>query len=302
MTTQQYPPINYDGARKVYKDQPGNIAALTDVITRRLVQSEEWNYVNPGDLGFALYTRSLYLKLADIDSALHSLVAWQYFESKSIEYALLEDGEKITISLPNKEVSFGFHSDRDLRGIEGAHLEISTWRSLLCEDFDSARRFVKTVDHPQVKWRSESGDTFMRLLGCVFSLSDGELMDLIQEYVNHSASEPVSHDKPDSVTYLDLPVIDVMMKVFGGADEKTYQKAIYSAVQNHHEYWSQPRLNDSEHGYFSMQLTTLAKVAFARHGYRIGFETDYVPEAFYTRPLPTLSYDFLNKYTAQENG
>jgi hypothetical protein len=89
MTTQQYPPINYDGARKVYKEQPGNIAALTDIITTELAESEGWNYVNPGDLGFAIYTRSLYLKLADIDSALHSLVAWQYFESKSIEYALL---------------------------------------------------------------------------------------------------------------------------------------------------------------------------------------------------------------------
>ncbi|WP_273994507.1 Imm49 family immunity protein [Vibrio parahaemolyticus] len=301
MTTQQYPPINYDGARKVYKEQSGNIAALTDIITTELAESEGWNYVNPGDLGFAIYTRSLYLKLADIDSALHSLVAWQYFESKSIEYALLEDGEKITISLPNKEVSFGFHTDRDYRRIQGGDLYGLTWFSLLCEDFDSARRFVKTVDHPQIKWLGQSGKVLLRLIGCVFGLSDGEPMDLIQEYVNLSASEPVNHGEPDVVTYLHLPVIDVIMKVFGGADEKTYQKAMFSAVQNHHEYWSQPRLNDSKHGYFSMQLTTLAKVAFARYGYRIGFETDYVPEAFYTRPLPTLSYDFLNKYTAQEH-
>lgn len=301
MTTQQYPPINYDGARKVYKEQPGNIAALTDIITTELAESEGWNYVNPGDLGFAIYTRSLYLKLADIDSALHSLVAWQYFESKSIEYALLEDGEKITISLPNKEVSFGFHTDRDYRRIQGGDLYGLTWFSLLCEDFDSARRFVKTVDHPQIKWLGQSGKVLLRLIGCVFGLSDGEPMDLIQEYVNLSASEPVNRGEPDAVTYLHLPMIDVIMKVFGGADEKTYQKTMFSAVQNHHEYWSQPRLNDSKHGYFSMQLTTLAKVAFARYGYRIGFETDYVPEAFYTRPLPTLSYDFLNKYTAQEH-
>ncbi|MDF4592999.1 hypothetical protein P3470_23065, partial [Vibrio parahaemolyticus] len=156
MTTQQYPPINYDGARKVYKEQPGNIAALTDIITTELAESEGWNYVNPGDLGFAIYTRSLYLKLADIDSALHSLVAWQYFESKSIEYALLEDGEKITISLPNKEVSFGFHTDRDYRRIQGGDLYGLTWFSLLCEDFDSARRFVEIVDHPQIEWQSES--------------------------------------------------------------------------------------------------------------------------------------------------
>ncbi|HBC3568741.1 TPA: hypothetical protein KD091_004861, partial [Vibrio parahaemolyticus] len=264
MTTQQYPPINYDGARKVYKEQPGNIAALTDIITTELAESEGWNYVNPGDLGFAIYTRSLYLKLADIDSALHSLVAWQYFESKSIEYALLEDGEKITISLPNKEVSFGFHTDRDYRRIQGGDLYGLTWFSLLCEDFDSARRFVKTVDHPQIKWLGQSGKVLLRLIGCVFGLSDGEPMDLIQEYVNLSASEPVNHGEPDAVTYLHLPMIDVIMKVFGGADEKTYQKAMFSAVQNHHEYWSQPRLNDSKHGYFSMQLTTLAKVAFAR--------------------------------------
>ncbi|MDG2779353.1 hypothetical protein P7L92_23250 [Vibrio parahaemolyticus] len=301
MTIQQYPPINYDGARKVFKDESANIAALTDIITRRLAQSEEWCYVNPGDLGFEIYTKSLYLNLADIDSALHALVAWQYFDSKSIEYALLEDGENITISLPNKEVSFGFHSDRDHRGIEGGDLHVSTWFSLLCEDFDNARRFVKTVEHPQIKWRRQSGEILLRLIGGVFGLSDGEPMDLIQEYVNLSASEPVNHGEPDAVTYLHLPMIDVIMKVFGGADEITYQKAMYSAVQNHHEYWSQPRLDDSEHGYFSMQLTTLAKVAFARHGYRIGFETDYVAEAFYTRPLPTLNYDFLNKYTAQEH-
>ncbi|HAS6741260.1 TPA: hypothetical protein GRI67_24060 [Vibrio parahaemolyticus] len=301
MTTQQYPPINYDGARKLYKEQPGNIAALTDIITTELAESEGWNYVNPGDLGFAIYTRSLYLKLADIDSALHSLVAWQYFESKSIEYALLEDGEKITISLPNKEVSFGFYTDRDYRRIQGGDLYGLTWFSLLCEDFDSARRFVKTVGHPQIKWLGQSGKVLLRLIGCVFGLSDGEPLDLIQEYVNLRASEPVNHGEPDAVTYLHLPMIDVIIKVFGGADAKTYQKAMFSAVQNHHEYWSQPRLNDSKHGYFSMQLTTLAKVAFARYGYRIGFETDYVPEAFYTRPLPTLSYDFLNKYTAQEH-
>ncbi|MBM4857850.1 hypothetical protein HYO44_10545, partial [Vibrio parahaemolyticus] len=79
MTIQQYPPINYDGARKVFKDESANIAALTDIITRRLAQSEEWSYVNPGDLGFEIYTKSLYLNLADIDSALHALVAWQYF-------------------------------------------------------------------------------------------------------------------------------------------------------------------------------------------------------------------------------
>ncbi|WP_407528958.1 hypothetical protein [Vibrio parahaemolyticus] len=301
MTTQQYPPINYDGARKLYKEQPGNIAALTDIITTELAESEGWNYVNPGDLGFAIYTRSLYLKLADIDSALHSLVAWQYFESKSIEYALLEDGEKITISLPNKEVSFGFYTDRDYRRVQGGDLYGLTWFSLLCEDFDSARRFVKTVGHPQIKWLGQSGKVLLRLIGCVFGLSDGEPLDLIQEYVNLSASEPVNHGELDAVTYLHLPMIDVIIKVFGGADAKTYQKAMFSAVQNHHEYWNQPRLNDSKHGYFSMQLTTLAKVAFARYGYRIGFETDYVPEAFYTRPLPTLSYDFLNKYTAQEH-
>lgn len=266
-----------------------------------MAQSEEWNYVNPGDLGFEIYTKTLYLNLADIDSALHSLVAWQYFDSKSIEYALLEGGEKITISLPNKEVSFSFHTGKDYRGIEGNDLTVSTWRSLLCEDFDSARRFVEIVDHPQIEWQSESDKILLKMLGCVFGLTDGEPTDLIQEYVNFSASEPVNHGEPDAVTYLHLPMIDVIMKVFGGADEKTYQKAMYSAVQNHHEYWSQPRLNDSRHGYFSMQLTTLAKVAFARHGYCIGFETDYVPEAFCNQPLPTLSYDFLNKYTAQEH-
>ncbi|WP_050904608.1 Imm49 family immunity protein [Vibrio campbellii] len=301
MTIQQYSPINYDGSRKVFKDESANIAALTDIITRRLAQTEEWNYVNPGDLGFEIYTKTLYLNLADIDSALHSLVDWQYFDSKSIEYALLEGGEKITISLPNKEVSFSFHTGKDYRGIEGNDLTVSTWRSLLCEDFDSARRFVEIVDHPQIEWQSESDKILLKMLGCVFGLTDGEPTDLIQEYVNLSASEPVNHGEPDAVTYLHLPMIDVIMKVFGGADEKTYQKAMYSSVQNHHEYWSQPRLNDSRHGYFSMQLTTLAKVAFARHGYCIGFETDYVPEAFCNQPLPTLSYDFLNKYTAQEH-
>ncbi|WP_235860714.1 hypothetical protein [Vibrio jasicida] len=54
MTIQQYSPINYDGSRKVFKDESANIAALTDIITRRLAQSEEWNYVNPGDLGFEI--------------------------------------------------------------------------------------------------------------------------------------------------------------------------------------------------------------------------------------------------------
>ncbi|WP_231565404.1 immunity 49 family protein [Vibrio hyugaensis] len=35
-----------------------------------------------------------------------------------------------------------------------------------------------------------------------------------------------------------------------------------------------------------MPLLALAKLAYQKYGFHLGFETDYVPEAFYTRNMP----------------
>ncbi|WMN84397.1 hypothetical protein [Vibrio parahaemolyticus] len=45
-----------------------------------------------------------------------------------------------------------------------------------------------------------------------------------------------------------------------------------------------------------MPLLALAKLAYQKYGFRLGFETDYVPEAFYTRNMPEPSYSFLDIY------
>lgn len=291
----EFPPLPYIGEHEKERTDP--FGGLINSILKRFNKYYEWNYVP-----FSLPVSSLqsigacaYHATEDMDAALSALVAWQYFDTKSIEYRLLEKDHQVSVALPKQTITFDF-LERDCRDIEGGNLQGAVWRALLCEDIASARWLAGSGDSPHVSWLDECDKIYLALMAAVFDFTDDDPMELIQAFVDASTHEKLSGIAFECATYIDLPSIDVMMKVFGGSDEQEYQQAMYKAVKSHHEYWSRPDIERPLNGYFSMRLTTLAKVAYLRHGYHLGFETDYVPEAFYTQPMPELNYDFLEKY------
>ncbi|EOD9423267.1 Imm49 family immunity protein, partial [Vibrio campbellii] len=240
---------------------------------------------------------SLYHKAGDIESSLRAMDMHQYFDIKLVQSQLLSDGETISVVLPKAEVTLVAKKDQQ-NALSGAHLIDLVWLSLFCEQVSDIEYLANLADHPNTKWYNVRSRTFLELQMVMLGIKSGDVRPLIQKFIDVSTPEYLEGLAFEHANLINLPTINVMTKVLNqsGCGEAEYQQAMYEAVKGHHKYWSQKALKDDRVGYFAMPLLALAKLTYQKYGFRLGFETDYVPEAFYTRNMPEPSYSFLDIY------
>ncbi|MCA2491687.1 MULTISPECIES: Imm49 family immunity protein, partial [Vibrio] len=243
-------------------------------------------------------TSSLYHKAGDIESSLRAMDMHQYFDIKLVQSQLLSDGDTISVVLPKAEVTLVAKKD-EYNGLEGAlYLTYLSWLSLFCEQVSDIEYLANLADHPNTEWYNVRSRTFFELQMVMLGIKSGDVKSLIQKFIDVSTPEYLEGLAFEHANLVDLPTINVMTKVLNksGCGEAEYQQAMYEAVKGHHKYWSQKKLKEERVGYFAMPLLALAKLTYQKYGFRLGFETDYVPEAFYTRNMPEPSYSFLDIY------
>ncbi len=271
---------------------------LFDGLVDDFRQFSDWNYV-PISANSRLHRILLFALHSNVDkkSTLQMFSAWQYFSKKRLEYCMLQGDEKVTFELPNGTLTFP-HLPRDSQTITRGELIIGMWSAVLYEDLDFAKLLYAYLGQPNVDGITDLDKIYINLTASLFNFIDADPMDLIQNYVDGIKDLPNS-DYSNVITCNYLPSLDVMMKVFGGGSEVEYQRSMHFAVQNYHEFWRRPGFDEDLPGHLSVVLTTLAKVAYFRHGYTLGFETDYVPELLYKNQVPELCYDFIEKHASQ---
>ncbi|EIC2576095.1 immunity 49 family protein, partial [Vibrio parahaemolyticus] len=221
----------------------------------------------------------------------------QYFNIKLVQSQLFSDGETISVVLPKAEVTLVAKKEQQ-SALSGAHLIDLAWLSLFCEQVSDIEYLANLADHPNTKWYNVRSRTFLELQMVMLGIKSSDVRPLIQKFIDVSTPEHLEGLAFEHANLINLPTINVMTKVLNqsGCGEAEYQQAMYEAVKGHHKYWSQKKLKEELTGYFSMPLLALAKLAYQKYGFHLGFETDYVPEAFYTRNMPEPSYSFLDKY------
>ncbi|NRD73825.1 immunity 49 family protein [Shewanella sp. VB17] len=224
---------------------------------------------------------------------LRLLQAFQYYALKSVEYRLLADNEQIEVVLPQGGIRFGYR-DSDYRAIDCADYSSYLWISLLCEQDDDLDYLVEVQDHPNVKWKTPAQYLYFEIIAGFLKLKDLDVQAKIQEFVDETTPDKISAGLNEFMTYIALPTIDVMLKIFGGADEQLYRETMYNAAQSHAEFWPQEQLAGKDDGPLSLPLTALARVAYKHRGYTLGFECDYIPEYFYQAELQAFDVSFLN--------
>ncbi len=242
-------------------------------------------------------TSCLYHKIGDIESSLRAMDMHQYFDIKLVQSQLFSDGETISVVLPKAKVTLGAKTVQHI-ALSGAHLIDLAWLSLFCEQVSDIEYLADSADHPDTEWSNIRSHTFFELQMVMLGIKSGDVKSLIQKFIDVSTPEYLEGLAFEHANLINLPTINVMTKVLNksGFGEVEYQEAMYEAVKGHHKYWSQKKLKEELTGYFSMPLLALAKLAYQKYGFHLGFETDYVPEAFYTRNMPEPSYSFLDKY------
>ncbi|WP_045495694.1 Imm49 family immunity protein, partial [Vibrio hyugaensis] len=216
------------------------------------------------------------------------------FDIKLVQSQLLSDGETISVVLPKAEVTLVAKKE-EYNGLEGAlYLTYLSWLSLFCEQVSDIEYLANLADHPNTEWYNVRSRTFFEIQMVMLGITSGDVKSLIQKFIDVSTPEYLEGLAFEHANLVDLPTINVMTKILNKSvcGEAEYQQAMYEAVKGHHKYWSQKKLKEELTGYFSMPLLALAKLAYQKYG----FETDYVPEAFYTRNMPEPSYSFLDKY------
>ena len=281
------------GVDFVYKDE---LEALNDILAinytkqftpLKSIAERCWSLAIEANLGAQLPAQGLRL-----------LQAFQYYALKSVEYRLLADNEQIEVVLPQGGIRFGYR-DSDYWGIDDADMLVYLWISLLCEQDDDLDYLVEVQDHANVKWKDKASYLFFEIIAGFLKYKEVDVQDKIQAFVDESTADKISPELFEFVTYIALPTIDVMLKIFGGADEQLYRETMYRAAQSHAEFWSQERLGGLNPGPLSLPLTALpltalARVAYKHFGYTLGFECDYIPEYFYQAELEAFDVSFLN--------
>lgn len=231
----------------------------------------------------------------DIKSCLQAIEMQQYFGVKNVKWHLLAEQETIDVMLPQGKATLAHRKDK-YNGLDGSDLVDLCWLSLFCEEVEDIHYLATLAEHPNTKWYSERSRIFFDIQLALFGVKATNVHERIQQFVEYSTPEHLSELAFKHANLIDLVNIDLMIKVFTGVSEEEYQQAMHQAVQSHHEYWSGKDVKEERDGFFSMPLLALAKFAYQKYGYRLGFETDYVPEPFYTQKMPEFSYLFLDKY------
>ena len=113
-------------------------------------------------------------------------------------------------------------------------------------------------------------DVYKGLFG---GIKDRSMLELIS-----TAYSVADSDRADRLEYIMsnmIPQLGIIRTILSSNSEDEYNKLMKEAVLTHKGYWTQDEY--AYRGWESLPLIALASIAFDHKGYRLNFETDYIP-------------------------
>ncbi|MEC8009848.1 MAG: immunity 49 family protein [Pseudomonadota bacterium] len=115
-------------------------------------------------------------------------------------------------------------------------------------------------------------DVYKGLFG---GIQDRSMLKLISHAYTVADSERAG--RLDFIVKIMLPQLGIIRSILSGENEEEYNRLMKEAVLSHKERWSSSDHEYDYTGWVSLPLIALASIAFDHKGYRLNFETDYIP-------------------------
>ncbi|MEC8009849.1 MAG: immunity 49 family protein [Pseudomonadota bacterium] len=131
--------------------------------------------------------------------------------------------------------------------------------------FDKASKKVDPINYALV-------DVYKGLFG---GITDRSMLELI----SHAYSVADSDDagRLDFIMTIFMPQLGIIRSILSEESEEEYNELMHDAVLKHKQRWSSGEREYRYAGWVSLPLIALASIAFDHKGYRLNFETDYIP-------------------------
>ena len=113
-------------------------------------------------------------------------------------------------------------------------------------------------------------DVYKGLFG---GIQDRSMLELIS--TAYSVADADEADRLEYIMSNMIPQLGIIRSILSSDSEDEYNKLMKEAVLAHKNYWSQDEY--VYEGWVSLLLIALASIAFDHKGYRLNFETDYIP-------------------------
>ena len=113
-------------------------------------------------------------------------------------------------------------------------------------------------------------DVYKGLFG---GIQDRSMLELIS--TAYSVADADEADRLEYIMSNMIPQLGIIRTILSSNSEDEYNKLMKEAVLTHKDYWSQDEYEYE--GWVSLPLIALASIAFDHKGYRLNFETDYIP-------------------------
>lgn len=152
--------------------------------------------------------------------------------------------------------------------------------ALLFDNQQDLQFLAKCRFDPLFDWADESQKLYSDLIAGFFNIEEHDLKQKYQAFIAASERGTVNDTSFVHTSRIKLPVLEVIQEMLSG-DEQAYRVSMHRALTQHYEFWRQDKLKGDTAGDISVPLTAMARVAYQRFGYTLGFENDYVPEYFY---------------------
>ncbi|WP_028866214.1 Imm49 family immunity protein [Psychromonas aquimarina] len=213
-----------------------------------------------------------------------------YLGIKGLKRELLSDGQTVNVKVLEDTLMLSMQEKEPL--LSSGDWFMYFWSALLHEQFQDLE-YLASIKEAPFRWIDDSIRLYSDILCGVFKLQDINVQESIQAFVDASEFDKVSPESYDHAAHIKLPTLDVLLKLFGGADQNSYRQVMYKAALAHNKFWKQKRLDGKVNGDISLPLSALARLAYANFGYTLGFECDYIPEYFYKSEASELSFELM---------
>lgn len=224
----------------------------------------------------------------NFERAFVHLQQMHYLGIKGLKRELLSDGQTINVNVLEDTLTLSMLEKEPY--LDSGDWFVYFWSALLHQQYQDLEYLVSIKDAP-FRWIDDSVRLYSDILCGFLKLQDVNMQETIQAFVNASEFDKVSPESYDHAAHIKLPTLDVMLKIFGGADQDSYRQVMYKAALSHNKFWKQKRLAGKVNGDISLPLSALARLAYTNFGYTLGFECDYIPEYFYQSEASELSFE-----------
>lgn len=224
--------------------------------------------------------------------ALAHLQQMHYLGIKGFKRMMLSDNQTLDVCLLGETLTLQ-ELPPEYCFLSGADWFIYFWSALLHGQDQDLDYLFSIKDRDLFNWADPAEKMFIDILARFLKYNDINMQEAIQAYVNASEFDKVSPESYDHIAHIQLPTLDVMLKVFGGADQDSYRQVMHKAALAHNKFWKQKRLQGIPSGDISLPLSALARIAYQRFGYTLGFECDYIPEYFYQSETSEISFELM---------